>query len=58
MYVHDTMSEYCKTRDEYNQITRKARKVSQLTQKLFNLTQLEEMLEAKLKFTPKVEQKV
>ena len=49
MYVHDALQEYSRSRSEYRDLSLKVRKVSQLAQKLYNLTLLEETLNTRLK---------
>ena len=47
MYLSDTMHEFCKSRDEMLLTQLKAKKISQLAQKLYQLTILEETLHIK-----------
>ena len=44
MYVHDAMQEYAKSRDDMQRLNMKAKKIAQLTQKLYQLHLLEETL--------------
>ena len=49
MYMHDAMQEYAKTRDDMQRLQQKAKKIAQLSQKLYQLHVLEETLNVKLK---------
>jgi len=56
MYVHNSLTEFSRTRSEYRNFDAKVKKVAQLTQKLYNLTLLEHMLNTKLKLGMKIEE--
>lgn len=43
MYTHDPIQEYSRSKDELDKLRTKALKIAQLTQKLYNLTVLEEI---------------
>lgn len=49
MYVHDAVQQYSRSRTEYRELNLKMKKVAQLAQKLYNLTLMEEALNARLK---------
>lgn len=49
LYLHDPLQEYAKSRDDMQRLNLKAKKISQLTQKLYQLAVLEETLQIKLK---------
>ena len=51
--MHDALQEYSKSRSEYNRLNAKVVKISQLAQKLYNLTLLEETLNTRLKMGQK-----
>jgi hypothetical protein len=49
MYLHDAMQEYAKSHDDFQRLSQKAKKIAQLTQKLYQLDLLEETLRIKLR---------
>ena len=51
LYLHDPLQEYAKSRDDLQRLNQKAKKISQLTQKLYQLAVLEETLQVKLKLS-------
>lgn len=50
MFFFDAVQEYARNKDDLQRITGKTKKVAQLTQKLYNLTMLEERLMARKKY--------
>ena len=51
VYVHDALQQHCRSATEYRDMSLKLKKVAQLAQKLFNLTLLEDTLNARLKMS-------
>ena len=49
MYVHDALQQYARSHQERHELTIKAKKIAQLTQKLYALSLLEETLQVKMK---------
>lgn len=47
--MHDAVQQYSRSRTEYRELNLKMKKVAQLAQKLYNLTLMEEALNARLK---------
>ena len=48
MHLHDSVQQYARTRDEQKRVHLKAKKIAQLTTKLYHLSVLEDTLNVRL----------